>query len=451
MQMDLSEIITSQLLDNNPPLYEGLMHFWIQIFGIEEWSVRLPSVLFSCGSLAFLFLMLRKHASIQSAIIASLLLIFSNYQLEFAQQARAYSLLGFMSTGAMFFFVEFLVKSKFSSHPGNSWFPVKEQRSSFIGLLIFDTLLMNTHYMGLLILLTQVVVVLSSLDLLKKLWKQMILFSLAFLILWLPILLAVVKRAMVLDGGLNWIGTPDFGTLVYVVILFVNDPNNLKGIFLLAFFFLIKFFLKKELRSSPLEKTLFAWAVFPIGFLWLYSLQSPAFLPRYLMPSSIGLLALAGVASFKLFDNKFLKMGMPALIILGFVITYQFEVYNKRNDRLLVETVKEMLTDKSSVIICPKFYDINFSYYFDRASFQTVDGLSFFDTVDRELQKKNVYSIWHIREFPFEENMDHVVYIDIVSDLTNPGNGILDSLSSRYNLIGQQTIEDFYKVYEFTR
>ena len=41
--------------EHNPPLYFLLLHYWIQLFGDSEVSVRLPLVLFGVFSVAMLY------------------------------------------------------------------------------------------------------------------------------------------------------------------------------------------------------------------------------------------------------------------------------------------------------------------------------------------------------------------------------------------------------------
>ena len=83
-QFSISTIINELSLGNNPPLYETFLHFWVNIFGISEFAVRLPSVMFSSLAVYFIYRICYKYFDVKTAILASILFTFSNYQLYFA-------------------------------------------------------------------------------------------------------------------------------------------------------------------------------------------------------------------------------------------------------------------------------------------------------------------------------------------------------------------------------
>src|SRR3954468_23777111 len=53
---------------NNPPLYEIILHFWIRLFGISPFSVRLLPMLFACLSPVALFYFAKNYFPLRTAV-----------------------------------------------------------------------------------------------------------------------------------------------------------------------------------------------------------------------------------------------------------------------------------------------------------------------------------------------------------------------------------------------
>lgn len=66
------------------------------IWGMNEWALRLPSVLFSSGTIVLVYLLGRRLFSTQAGLLAAFLLTFSYWDFEFARHARMYAGFTFM-------------------------------------------------------------------------------------------------------------------------------------------------------------------------------------------------------------------------------------------------------------------------------------------------------------------------------------------------------------------
>ena len=87
-------------LDQHPPLYYTLLHFWAA-FGQGEATVRLLSVLFSAATIPVVFLLGRRLLGTTAGFVAALLLALSPFHVRFAQETRMYALYAFGAAAAL--------------------------------------------------------------------------------------------------------------------------------------------------------------------------------------------------------------------------------------------------------------------------------------------------------------------------------------------------------------
>lgn len=95
--------------DNHPPLYLIFLKISCALFGYNEFSARLPSVLFSAATTGAIGWMLLRQNISQLWVLAGMLLhaVFP-LSIEYAQQARPYAVFEFFCTVQFSFYLQFL-------------------------------------------------------------------------------------------------------------------------------------------------------------------------------------------------------------------------------------------------------------------------------------------------------------------------------------------------------
>lgn len=88
--------------------YYLFLHYWTTFLGTSEFSVRLPSVLFSLGSLVIFWLLLRRFFPEKVAILSTLFMAISMEQVLYSQEVRLYSLFTFLALLTTYFYCTLL-------------------------------------------------------------------------------------------------------------------------------------------------------------------------------------------------------------------------------------------------------------------------------------------------------------------------------------------------------
>ena len=91
-QGGLAEVFRRALTDVHPPLYYFFLYGWTRLFGISEWSVRLPSAVLAISALLIFAVGVRRVASRTAIAFACAVAVISPFWFEQSQNARSYAL-----------------------------------------------------------------------------------------------------------------------------------------------------------------------------------------------------------------------------------------------------------------------------------------------------------------------------------------------------------------------
>lgn len=121
-------------IDQHPPLYYSLLHYWLWLFGDAQGTVRALSALCSGLALPFFYGAGRYLLPPRTALLATLLLALSPFQLRYAQEVRMYALLTLTVAIALYCLMRVLFNER-----------AQHQRWPWLGLAIAQAAVMLTH------------------------------------------------------------------------------------------------------------------------------------------------------------------------------------------------------------------------------------------------------------------------------------------------------------------
>lgn len=437
---------------NNPPLYEILLHFWINILGISELSVRIPSLIFSCLTVLFIYKIGIKYLNNRVALCASSIFIFSNYQILFAHEARVYALLGLLTVISMYLFMGIFYDSKTNTNSeDNKRFNFKATKK-YIMLAVINTLIIYSHYFGFFVLIIQFLFLMFNYPFLIKHWKKVLLSAGILALLYSPFILVISKRFIESSGG-TWVQPPSGLESIYNMLwMFSNAPVATVCIIAILVFALFKYVanFKNELKNIYSGFIVF-WFVFIFFFMFSVSFWIPMFMDRYLMPAAIAFPLLVGICADYLIKTSKYKLVMPLVVSLLFIITVKPNISNKRNVKETVEKIKELKTSNTIVYFCPNWFELNFAYYYNIEYFKDYDDVNIKNKIYQYLQSENIFPITSSNQIDTNvtKYADKIIYLDAGAELSYPNNNILKELDLNYQFKNEYKFYEVFSVFEY--
>lgn len=318
--LDLQQILFQG--EENPPLYYIVLHFWVNLFGTSEISLRFPSLMFGTASIWFVYVIGNELFNRNTGMLAALMLSLNSYHIYYSQEARTYALSVFLTLLSMYCFIN-LTRRK--------------HHLSSIGYVIFSSLLLYSHVYGMFIVFAQNLYVLTKIKaynkakwLYKWVWLQLCI--LLIFSPWLHVLLAetvdVVKQGF-------WIPAPGLHTLIstfstvsgsrylfllYGIILlssFIWHCIN-RRLFSMKGFFISDIQDQEKASNHPSGLYLMAlWLFIPIAIPFIISkLSTPIFHSRYVIVSSTGFYLIVALTIVNLKISNYLRVTVVMLIVL---------------------------------------------------------------------------------------------------------------------------------------
>lgn len=418
--------------ENNPPLFFLLVHFWIKFFGVKAASVRMLPLIFSSLTAPFIYLIGKKFFNLKTGLIAAILFTFSSYSIYFAHETRVYSLFGLLTAISMYAFYSLLKNPKAKKH--------------YWTFVLANVLLIYAHFFGFFVFAIQGVSILLISDF-RRHWKKVFLGFIISGIFYLPYLPTFINRFMASSGG-TWVPEPTIKSLYYLLKNFSNTPIS-AVIFLIIIFagFILSVF-KNYRNTSPVAKSIFIWFLFPYLTMFIVSFKLPMFIDRYLTHVSIGFFLLIAIAINQFKDFKWTNRILTGLTIILIIVTTDLKSGHLPNRKSLVKEVVKNKDEKTAIILCPPWLDLEIIYHYNLAYFQD------FNNARALFKKDNFFAVHNKSELPSEkelEKFNRVIFLDSWSHLTDPNKTIMKYIDSKFKFTKSSNEYDGYQIYYYSK
>ncbi len=411
-------------IDQHPPLYYLLLHYWIALNGDTPYYVRLLSVLFGAGTIPIIYLIGKRMSGVVMGLVAALILALSLFNIYYAQETRMYSLLTFNAAAAIYALVRLLTDTRSVRPIGSQfreylhawrtfapvepdakeefsykdktrdqsawrawilrhrWLPIHsiETDLAWVVFVVFSVATLLSHNTAVLFPLAVNIFVLG-LMLFQRIKKSgsptgfqapsfgnWVKAQIGILLLWSPWIVPFIKQASIVDQRF-WIPEPTWDAVIQVLKSFLNTSAPIpasQGMLVWTLYLLVLGLALVYFRKN-FSRFLFLAALFTIPFLGelIVSIRRPIFFGRTLIWTTIPLFLVlaAGIVQLRLRFLMILAVGILGAINL-FSIGDYYRFYQEENWSDAAGYVAYYVQKDDLVLFNSNFVEIPFDYYF---------------------------------------------------------------------------------------
>ena len=399
----------------NPPLFHWVEHFML-FFGNTEVILRFIPAMLGILTIPLFYLIGKEFLDRNTGLLAAALLTFSPFHLFYSQDARAYSMVLFFISLALYCYL-----LAFRSNDKKFW--------ALFGL--FSALAFWTHFYSLIITGTLILfAIIINAEKIRRNVKELIpiLISLAtFVIFCLPLLIVTVQLFFVRTRAPPTYGIQGFGIIIESIQQFFG--YNLYSALIFSILLIIG--LIQIFKIDKIKFFLFV-SIIIVSFLasWGLSYKMPM-IPRYLI-FMLPIFYIGVAAGFRpiysAINNRWLiYLFIAAIILIGtpFMITY-YSGFSKEDWRGFSKSIESMTRDGDLVILAPGYISLPFDYYYSNTTDKTIE---FGANTKNDLEKIS------------SSKGNSSVFIILTSDIfaADPGGGSLQYLKENAKFTGQNS------------
>ncbi|KYH24699.1 hypothetical protein HAPAU_30750 [Halalkalicoccus paucihalophilus] len=369
--------------DNSPPLYYLILDIWTTAFGYGESTLRLLSALFGIVTIVVIYLLGSELYSRDVGLLSAGLLSVSSFHIWYAQEARMYTLLAFLSSLSFLFLLKSMDKEASTEH---------------VVLYVISTVALGyTHMFGLFVILSQLLFVFGKQMLSKGRiesaavmdWVKV---QVVIGILLLPYVRVLVVRVLTGQGEV-WVLPPSVPYLVttplsYFGTSWVLQWHPVVYFSLLAFIGVLCVIAVFPLPWIPGQKApmgsgsaperdgdarswsallLGSWVLVPIVVpIFVSYAITPIFVQRYTIPASIGLFILVarGIARLPRPSARFMVVVLVLSVSL-YPLPTMYADDQREQWRESAQYVAGNADADDLVLLSRSDLEYPFGYYFD--------------------------------------------------------------------------------------
>lgn len=355
----IAGILQTSATDPNGPVYNLLLHFWMPVAGVSEFSLRFLSVILSALTAPLIYTFAKKYFNPEAGIFSALLFTASSIHFYYSHNARVYALLCFLTIISFHLFFR-LIQNK-------RW-------TAFFWLIIINTLLIYTHPTTIFVFAAEF----FSCFFFFHQYRRGVMFSIGALVI--PVVLFIpwvlTSPYFTSHAPSTWMQPPGWVDFKETLIFLFGNIKFLIGFILLFILTALLFLLKKIPRQMlfPYSSVLLLFIV-PVLFNFLISVNIvPILLAKYVLTATLGIMLVAGFSISVLPVPAFIRYIVFAALAYISAMEIGKNPFGIEQWREVAHDIRSQKTDRTMVMISPGFQYVSFAFYYSPAFFKNADS-----------------------------------------------------------------------------